>query len=54
MAPVTDHYWWVQADFGLKNAYGETPKAYIADSWLKPIRPEKMHETEEEDIGLEA
>lgn len=39
MAPVTDHYWWVSADYGLVNQLGDTPKAYIADTWLEPIRP---------------
>ena len=38
-APVTDHYWWIEAT-GLKNQFGDSPKAYIADSWLEPIRPE--------------
>jgi|TARA_B110000444_G_C18750075_1_gene552328 hypothetical protein len=39
MCPVTDHYWWIEAT-GLKNQFGDSPKAYIADSWLEPIRPE--------------
>lgn len=46
MAPVTDHYWWISADFGLKNSLGDTPKAYIADSWLEPIRPTTNSNTE--------
>jgi|TARA_B100001094_G_C17779356_1_gene598963 hypothetical protein len=38
MLPVTDHYWWIKGD-GLANQLGDTPKAYIADSWLEPLRP---------------
>lgn len=47
MCPVHDHYWWITGD-GLSNMFGDTPKAYIADSWLEPIRPdaEKMKQTE--------
>lgn len=48
-APVTDHYWWVAADHGLTNMLGESPKVYIADSWLDPVRPDlqstRTHET---------
>lgn len=40
MCPVSDHYWWIKGT-GLHNVkYGETPKAYIADSWLEPLRPD--------------
>ena len=39
MLPVTDHYWWIKGE-GLNNMYGDTPKAYIADSWLEPLRPD--------------
>jgi hypothetical protein len=47
MCPVHDHYWWVTGD-GLSNMFGDTPKAYIADSWLEPIRPDanKMKQKE--------
>lgn len=38
MCPVTDHYWWITGD-GLNNMFGDAPKAYIADSWLEPLRP---------------
>lgn len=51
-APVTDHYWWIATDYGLTNMLGDTPKAYIADSWLEPIRPEKLSQTEKESIDL--
>jgi hypothetical protein len=43
-APVSDHYWWISTEYGLKNMMGDTPKAYIADTWLEPIRPEKEFE----------
>jgi len=39
MVPVTDHYWWIEGT-GLQNQFGDTPQAYIADSWLEPLRPE--------------
>jgi hypothetical protein len=37
--PITDGYWWISADSGLSNMFGNTPKAYIPDSWLEPLRP---------------
>ena len=47
MCPVTDHYWWISGR-GLSNMFGETEKAYIADSWLEPLRPDadKMKQKE--------
>ena len=51
-APVHDHYWWISTDVGLTNMYGDTPKAYIADSWLDPIRPEKQIEKVDEKIDI--
>ena len=39
LIPVTDHYWWISAEHGLSNMFGDAPKAYIADTWLEPIRP---------------
>lgn len=53
MAVSTDHYWWIQAEHGLTNAYGDTPKAYIADTWLKPIRPKNTVDTTETELELE-
>lgn len=46
-APVTDHFWWITAEYGISNGYGETPKAYIADTWLEPLRPLTLKEVEE-------
>lgn len=51
-ALITDHYWWVATEYGLTNMLGDTPKAYIPDSWLEPLRPEKMVETVKEDIDI--
>jgi hypothetical protein len=53
-ALVTDHYWWIVADYGLQNMLGDTPKAYIADTWLEPLRPEKLKETEKQDVDISA
>ena len=39
MCPIVDHYWWISGQ-GLSNMFGDTPKAYIADSWLEPLRPD--------------
>ena len=51
-AMITDHYWWIATDYGLQNMLGDTPKAYIPDSWLDPIRPEKTIEKEKEKIDI--
>jgi len=40
MAIVTDHYWWIEAD-DLSIGLGPSPRAYIADSWLRKIEPPK-------------
>ena len=37
---VTDHYWWIEAE-DLTIRLGPSPKAYIADSWLRKIEPPK-------------
>ena len=36
---VTDHFWWIEAD-DLQIGLGVSPQAYIADTWLEPIRPD--------------
>jgi hypothetical protein len=51
-ALITDHYWWVATEYGLTNMLGDTPKAYIPDTWLDPIRPEKMVEQTKEKIDI--
>ena len=49
-AQVTDHYWWISTDYGLTNMLGDTPKAYIPDSWLDPIRPDLLKIDKKEEI----
>lgn len=41
-APITDHLWWVttSADRPLDTPMGPTTKAFIPDTWLKPILPD--------------
>lgn len=53
-AMITDHYWWISTDYGLQNMLGDTPKAYIPDTWLEPLRPEKLFQTEKETIDITA
>ncbi|MDA7834212.1 hypothetical protein N9A25_00255 [bacterium] len=52
-AHVPDHYWWVSAPHGLSNLYGETSQAYIADTWLEPLRPEEEKEKSKEEKELD-
>ena len=49
---VTDHYWWIEAE-DLTIQLGPSPKAYIADSWLRPIRPEQEQEEVSLSVDLE-
>ena len=37
---VHDHYWWIEAE-DLTIQLGPSPRAYIADSWLRKIVPPK-------------
>ena len=37
---ITDHYWWIEGD-DITIQFGPSPKAYIPDTWLEPIRPEQ-------------
>jgi hypothetical protein len=39
-AAVTDTYWWIEAD-DLSIQLGPSPRAYIPDTWLEPIKPEE-------------
>jgi len=50
-APVHDHYWWIEAD-DLSIGFGPSPRAYIADTWLEPIRPEQEKTKSKVDIEL--
>ena len=49
---VHDHYWWIEAE-DLTIQLGPSPRAYIADSWLRRIVPpkEKISKKEELDVG---
>jgi hypothetical protein len=51
-AQITDHYWWIATEYGLSNMYGDTPKAYIPDTWLEPVRPEKLFQKERESLDI--
>ena len=53
MALVTDHYWWIEAE-DLEIGLGPSPRAYIADSWLrKLVDPNKKVSTKtEKDIDI--
>jgi hypothetical protein len=51
-APVTDHYWWIEAD-DIDIQLGPSPRAYIADSWLRPIRPEEKSAKQKASKGLD-
>ena len=50
---VHDHYWWIEGD-DITIHIGPSPKAYIADTWLEPIRPEQedIEETAEKELGM--
>jgi len=49
-ALVNDHYWWIEAD-DLSIQLGPSPRAYIADSWLRPIKSDdKKKDLTAEDI----
>ena len=51
-AIITDHYWWVANDNGLTNMLGDSPKVYIPDTWLDPIRPTKKKETAKKELDI--
>jgi len=50
-ALVHDHYWWIEAD-DLSIALGPSPRAYIADSWLRKIIPDNEKTSKKEDIDI--
>ena len=49
---VHDHYWWIEAE-DLIIQLGPSPRAYIDDSWLRPIRPEQEQEEVSLSVDLE-
>jgi hypothetical protein len=46
-AAITDNYWWIEAE-DLSIMLGPSPRAYIPDSWLEPIRPKDKKLTKEQ------
>lgn len=50
-AIVTDHYWWIEAD-DLSIGLGLSPRAYIADSWLEPIKKNKVLQKSKKSIDI--
>jgi ATP-dependent protease Clp ATPase subunit len=51
-ALVHDHYWWIEAE-DLSIMFGPSPRAYIADSWLRKIVPLKEKSKQKEELELE-
>lgn len=51
-AAVHDHYWWIEAE-DLSIMFGPSPRAYIADSWLRKIVPPKEKEKQKEELELD-
>lgn len=51
-ALVPDHYWWIEAE-DLSIGLGPSPRAYIADTWLRPIKPPKEKDQEKEALELD-
>ena len=49
---VHDHYWWIEAE-DLSIQLGPSPKAYIADSWLRKIVPPGEKLSKKEDLKLD-
>ena len=48
---VHDHYWWIEAE-DLNIQLGPSPKAYIADSWLRKIEQPKEKISKKEDVDI--
>jgi len=49
---VSDHHWWIGGD-DITILYGPSPQAYIPDSWLQPIRPEDIEQSDVTERDLE-
>lgn len=50
-APVTDHYWWIEAE-DLTIQLGPSPRAYIADSWLRKIPTTKKSKKLQKELDI--
>lgn len=48
---VTDNFWWIEAD-DLQIGLGVSPQAYIADTWLEPIRPDKEVQKMDSEVDI--
>lgn len=48
---ISDHYWWIEAD-DLSIQLGPSPQAYIADSWLEPIKQEATKEKAKKELDI--
>ena len=48
---VTDHFWWIEAD-DINTLLGPSPQAYIADSWLEPIRQPKSKQKTKKEVDI--
>ena len=51
-ALVSDHYWWIEAE-DLEIGFGPSPRAYIADSWLRRIDQLSEDFSSKEQLELE-
>jgi hypothetical protein len=51
-AVVADHFWWIEAE-DLSIGFGPSPRAYIADSWLRKVKPPKEKDQAEKDLELD-
>ena len=51
-ALVHDHFWWIEAE-DLNIQLGPSPKAYIADTWLEPIKKKKKKESSKAELQLD-
>lgn len=49
---VHDHYWWIQGE-DIEIQFGPAPKAYIADTWLEPIKNPNEEIEENTEIELD-
>ena len=52
MAPISDNYWWIEAE-DLSSLFGPSPRAYIADSWLEPLKNPNQKSKEKEKIPVD-
>jgi hypothetical protein len=51
-ALVHDHYWWIEAE-DLSIGFGPSPRAYIADSWLRPVQTPQQEKEQAEHLDID-